>query len=90
MLTTLEVRGLCSLMSNNLEIAITAFRLLAPTEIAITTFIFLVPTEIAITTFRTLALVEIAACLCPEGDCCTFVSILWPSNDEEDEGTPDV
>ena len=76
MMTTLEVGGLCSLMPNNLEIAITAFRTLAPVEIAITTFRILMPAEISITTFRTLAPAEIAAHLCLEGDCCTFVSIL--------------
>ena len=90
MMTTLEVGGLCSLMPNNLEIAITYFRTLAPTEISITTFRILAPVEIAITSFRTLAPAEIAACLCPEGDCCTFVSILRPFDDEENEGSPDV
>ena len=63
MMTTLEVGGLCSLMPNNLEIAITTFSTLAPTEIAITAF-------------STLAPMEITVRLCSEGDCCAFVSIL--------------
>ena len=71
------VQRLCSLISNNLEIAITMFRPLAPAEIAITAF-------------RTLAHAEIVVRLCLQGDCCTFVSILRPSDDEENEGTPDV
>ena len=90
MMTTLEVGGLCSLMPNNLEIAITTFRTLEPAEIAITTFRILALAEIAITTFRTLAPAEIVVRLCPEGYCCAFVSILRPSDDEENEGTPDV
>ena len=90
MMTTLEVGGLCSLMPNNLEVSIRAFRTLAPEKISITTFRILVPAEIAITSFRTLSPVKFTACLCPEGDCCAFVSILRPSDDEEYEGTPDV
>ena len=64
MMTTLEVGGLCSLMPNNLEIAIRDFRTLAPAEIAITTFRILAPAEIAITTFRNIAPAEIATRLC--------------------------
>ena len=90
MMTTLEVGGLCSLMPNNLETAITAFRHLAHAEISITTFRIIAPMEISITTFRTLVPTEIPARLCPAGDCCAFVSILRPSDDEENEGTPDV
>ena len=90
MMTTLEVGGLCSLMPNNLEIAIRYFRTLVPMEITITTFRILVHAEISITTFRTLVPTEIPARLCPAGDCCAFVSILRPSDDEENEGTPDV
>ena len=90
MMTTLEVGGLCSLMPNNIEIAITAFRTLAPAEIAITTFRILAPAKIAIAAFITLTPMEIVAHLCLEGDCCVFVSILRPFNNEENEGTPNV
>ena len=90
MMNTLEVGGLCSLMPNNLEISITAFRTLAPAEIAITTFRILAPAEIAIIAFRSLAPAEIATRLCPEGDCCAFVSILQPFYDEQNESTQNV
>ena len=59
------VLRLCSLMPNNLEIAITKFILLMPTEIAIIAFRTLVPAEIVITVFRTLTPMELAARLCP-------------------------
>ena len=74
----------------NAQIAITTFRPLAPAEIAITTFRILAPVEIANKMFRTLSPVEIVARLCPEGDCCAFVSILRPSDDKENEDTLDV
>ena len=83
MMTTLEVGGLRSLMPNYLEITVTTFRPLEPVDIFITTFRILVPMEIAITSFRTLAPTETATRLCTEGDCCAFVSILRPSDDQE-------